>query len=152
MDVGIISQIFAPRHGLGYELRHCSVTPGPVPGRDGLGCTVGHGLAGRPAGCSVRVPVPVGSLVELKALVSREVTVAEINSAFEAAASGPLRGVLVYPADPLVSSDITGDPASSVFDSRLTRMNGRPVTVVAWYDDEWGFANRVVDTSTLLCR
>ncbi|HWS32519.1 MAG TPA: type I glyceraldehyde-3-phosphate dehydrogenase [Actinoplanes sp.] len=109
-------------------------------------------LAGRLAGYSVRVPVPVGSLVELNALVSREVTVAEINSAFEAAASGPLRGVLVYSADPLVSSDITGDPASSVFDSLLTAANGRLVKAVAWYDNEWGFANRVVDTLTVLSR
>ncbi|SDS13416.1 type I glyceraldehyde-3-phosphate dehydrogenase [Actinoplanes derwentensis] len=109
-------------------------------------------LAGRLAGYSVRVPVPVGSLVELNALVSREVTVEQINSAFEAAASGPLRGVLVYSTDPLVSSDITGDPASSVFDSLLTAANGRLVKAVAWYDNEWGFANRVVDTLTLLSR
>lgn len=109
-------------------------------------------LAGKLTGYSVRVPVPVGSLVELNAVVSREVTVEEINSAFEAAASGPLRRVLVYSADPLVSSDITGDPASSVFDSLLTAANGRLVKVVAWYDNEWGFANRVVDTLTLLSR
>ncbi|GAA1634292.1 type I glyceraldehyde-3-phosphate dehydrogenase [Actinoplanes couchii] len=109
-------------------------------------------LAGRLTGYSVRVPVPVGSLVELNALVSREVTVEEINSAFAAAASGPLRGILVHSSDPLVSSDITGDPASSVFDSLLTAANGRLVKAVAWYDNEWGFANRVVDTLTLLSR
>ncbi|WP_430791443.1 type I glyceraldehyde-3-phosphate dehydrogenase [Actinoplanes sp. G11-F43] len=109
-------------------------------------------LAGRLSGYSVRVPVPVGSLVELNALVTRDVTVAEINSAFEAAAAGPLHGVLTYSADPLVSTDITGDPASSVFDSLLTAANGRLVKAVAWYDNEWGFANRVVDTLTLLSR
>ncbi|GAA4966780.1 type I glyceraldehyde-3-phosphate dehydrogenase [Actinoplanes utahensis] len=109
-------------------------------------------LDGRLTGYSVRVPVPVGSLVELNALVSREVTAAEINSAFEAAATGPLRGVLEFATDPLVSSDITGNPASSIFDSLLTAANGRLVKAVAWYDNEWGFANRVVDTLTLLGR
>jgi glyceraldehyde 3-phosphate dehydrogenase len=109
-------------------------------------------LDGRLSGYSVRVPVPVGSLVELNALVNRDVTVAEINAAFEAAASGPLRGILEFSSDPLVSSDITGNPASSIFDSLLTAANGRLVKVVAWYDNEWGFANRVVDTLTLLAR
>ena len=109
-------------------------------------------LNGRLSGYSVRVPVPVGSLVELNALVSRTVTVDEINSAFQEAAAGPLRGILEYSIDPLVSSDITGNPASSIFDSLLTAANGRLVKVVAWYDNEWGFANRVVDTLTLLGR
>ncbi|MEU4165039.1 type I glyceraldehyde-3-phosphate dehydrogenase [Actinoplanes sp. NPDC026670] len=109
-------------------------------------------LNGKLSGYSVRVPVPVGSLVELNALVSRDVTVEEINAAFESAAAGPLRGVLEFSADPLVSSDITGNPASSIFDSLLTAANGRLVKVVAWYDNEWGFANRVVDTLTLLAR
>ncbi|MEU4695363.1 type I glyceraldehyde-3-phosphate dehydrogenase [Actinoplanes sp. NPDC023714] len=109
-------------------------------------------LAGRLTGYSVRVPVPVGSLVELNALVERPVTVEEINSAFEAAAAGPLRGVLEYSSDPLVSADITGNPASSIFDSLLTAAQGRLVKAVAWYDNEWGFANRVVDTLRLLGR
>ncbi|MDI6101104.1 type I glyceraldehyde-3-phosphate dehydrogenase [Actinoplanes sp. NEAU-A12] len=109
-------------------------------------------LNGRLSGYSVRVPVPVGSLVELNALVSHPVTVDEINSAFQVAAAGPLRGILEYSDDPLVSSDITGNPASSVFDSLLTAAHGRLVKVVAWYDNEWGFANRVVDTLTLLGR
>ncbi|WP_328477108.1 type I glyceraldehyde-3-phosphate dehydrogenase [Actinoplanes sp. NBC_00393] len=107
-------------------------------------------LAGKLSGYSVRVPVPVGSLVELNALVSREVTVEEINSAFEAAAAGPLRGILEFATDPLVSTDITGNPASSIFDSLLTAAQGRLVKAVAWYDNEWGFANRVADTLTLL--
>ncbi|SNR83152.1 type I glyceraldehyde-3-phosphate dehydrogenase [Actinoplanes regularis] len=109
-------------------------------------------LVGRLTGYSVRVPVPVGSLVELNAVVERPVTAEEINSAFEAAASGPLRGILEYSTDPLVSSDITGNPASSIFDSQLTAANGRLVKVVAWYDNEWGFANRVIDTLSLLAR
>ncbi|MEU4423519.1 type I glyceraldehyde-3-phosphate dehydrogenase [Actinoplanes sp. NPDC024001] len=107
-------------------------------------------LEGRLRGYSVRVPVPVGSLVELNALVTREVTAEEVNSAFEAAAAGPLRGILEFSTDPLVSTDITGNPASSIFDSLLTTAQGRLVKAVAWYDNEWGFANRVVDTVTLL--
>ncbi|MEV6300279.1 type I glyceraldehyde-3-phosphate dehydrogenase [Actinoplanes sp. NPDC051861] len=109
-------------------------------------------LDGRLRGYSVRVPVPVGSLVELNALVNRDVTVEEVNSAFEAAAAGPLRGILEFSTDPLVSSDITGNPASSIFDSLLTSVQGRLVKVVAWYDNEWGFANRVVDTLALIGR
>ncbi|BBH71354.1 glyceraldehyde-3-phosphate dehydrogenase [Actinoplanes sp. OR16] len=109
-------------------------------------------LNGRLTGYSVRVPVPVGSLVELNALVERPVTVEEINSAFEAAAAGPLRGILEFSSDPLVSTDITGNPASSIFDSLLTSAHGRLVKAVAWYDNEWGFANRVVDTLRLLGR
>ncbi|MFC7530646.1 type I glyceraldehyde-3-phosphate dehydrogenase [Actinoplanes sp. GCM10030250] len=109
-------------------------------------------LNGRLTGYSVRVPVPVGSLVELNALVERPVTAEEVNSAFEAAAAGPLRGILEFSTDPLVSSDITGNPASSIFDSLLTAAQGRLVKVVAWYDNEWGFANRVADTLTLIGR
>jgi glyceraldehyde 3-phosphate dehydrogenase len=109
-------------------------------------------LDGRLTGYSVRVPVPVGSLVELNAVVRRPVTAEEVNSAFEAAAAGPLRGVLEFSADPLVSSDITGNPASSIFDSLLTSAQGSLVKAVAWYDNEWGFANRVVDTLVLIGR
>ncbi|MEU4619777.1 type I glyceraldehyde-3-phosphate dehydrogenase [Actinoplanes sp. NPDC023801] len=109
-------------------------------------------LDGRLSGYSVRVPVPVGSMVELNALVHRPVKIEEINEAYAAAAAGPLRGILEFSADPLVSSDITGNPASSIFDSLLTAANGRLVKVVAWYDNEWGFAGRVVDTLTLLAR
>ncbi|WP_433825444.1 type I glyceraldehyde-3-phosphate dehydrogenase [Actinoplanes sp. CA-015351] len=109
-------------------------------------------LQGRLTGYSVRVPVPVGSLVELNALVERPVTAEEINSAFEAAAAGPLRGVLEFSSDPLVSSDITGNPASAIVDSLLTAAQGRLVKAVAWYDNEWGFANRVADTLRLLGR
>ncbi len=126
-----------------------------APTTTGAATAIGHvlpRLAGKLTGYSVRVPVPVGSLVELNAIVERPVTAEEINSAFEAAAAGPLRGVLEFSADPLVSSDITGNPASSIFDSLLTSANGRLVKVVAWYDNEWGFANRVVDTLSLLGR
>ncbi|MER6217844.1 type I glyceraldehyde-3-phosphate dehydrogenase [Streptomyces sp. NPDC048387] len=107
-------------------------------------------LDGKLSGDSIRVPVPVGSIVELNTTVSREVTRDEVLAAYRAAAEGPLAGVLEYSEDPLVSSDITGNPASSIFDSELTRVDGRHVKVVAWYDNEWGFSNRVIDTLTLL--
>ena len=108
-------------------------------------------LDGRLSGDSIRVPVPVGSIVELNTVVARDVTVDEVNDAYRAAASGPLAGVLAFTADPLVSSDITGRPESSIFDSLLTRVDGgRHVKVVAWYDNEWGFSNRVIDTLTML--
>jgi len=107
-------------------------------------------LDGKLSGDSIRVPVPVGSIVELNTTVSREVTLEQVLQAYRAAASGPLAGILEYSDDPLVSSDITGRPASAIFDSALTRVEGRHVKVVAWYDNEWGFSNRVVDTLTLM--
>ncbi|MBF4607057.1 type I glyceraldehyde-3-phosphate dehydrogenase [Curtobacterium sp. VKM Ac-1393] len=108
-------------------------------------------LEGKLSGDAIRVPVPVGSIVELNTVVSRDVTVDEVNDAYRAAASGPLAGVLAFTADPLVSTDITGRPESSIFDSLLTRVDeGRHVKVVAWYDNEWGFSNRVVDTLGML--
>jgi glyceraldehyde 3-phosphate dehydrogenase len=103
-------------------------------------------LQGKLSGDSIRVPVPVGSLVELNTTVARPVTRDEVLAAYRAAAGGALHGILEYADDPLVSSDITGNPASAVFDSLLTRVDGRHVKVVAWYDNEWGFANRVIDT------
>ena len=110
------------------------------------------GLDGKLSGDSIRVPVPVGSIVELNTTVSREVTVEQVLEAYRAAAEGPLAGVLEYSEDPLVSSDITGNPASSIFDAALTRVDGKHVKVVAWYDNEWGFSNRVIDTLELLAQ
>ncbi|MCU1477849.1 MAG: glyceraldehyde-3-phosphate dehydrogenase [Subtercola sp.] len=107
-------------------------------------------LDGRLSGDSIRVPVPVGSIVELNATVSQEVSRDEVLAAYRTAAEGALSGILEYSDDPLVSSDITGRPASAIFDSALTRVDGKHVKVVAWYDNEWGFSNRVVDTLTLL--
>ncbi|GAA4605092.1 type I glyceraldehyde-3-phosphate dehydrogenase [Actinoallomurus liliacearum] len=109
-------------------------------------------LDGKLSGDSIRVPVPVGSIVELNTTVSREVTRDEVLAAYHAAASGTLKGILEYADEPLVSSDIAGQPASSIFDAALTRVDGRHVKVVAWYDNEWGFSNRVVDTLELLAR
>jgi glyceraldehyde 3-phosphate dehydrogenase len=110
------------------------------------------GLDGKLSGDSIRVPVPVGSIVELNSSVAREVTRDEVLAAYQAAAAGPLAGVLEYSEDPLVSSDITGNPASSIFDAALTRVDGKHVKVVAWYDNEWGFSNRVLDTLELLAQ
>ncbi|MGH1550627.1 type I glyceraldehyde-3-phosphate dehydrogenase [Leifsonia poae] len=107
-------------------------------------------LDGKLSGDSIRVPVPVGSIVELNTTVSRDVTRDEVLAAYREAADGALRGILEYADAPLVSSDITGQPASSIFDAALTRVDGRHIKVVAWYDNEWGFSNRVVDTLELL--
>ncbi|MFG1926967.1 type I glyceraldehyde-3-phosphate dehydrogenase [Cryptosporangium sp. NPDC048952] len=107
-------------------------------------------LDGKLSGDSIRVPVPVGSIVELNTVVSRDVSRDDVLAAYRAAADGPLAGVLEYSEDALVSSDITGNPASSIFDSALTRVDGRHIKVVAWYDNEWGFSNRVIDTLELL--
>ena len=109
-------------------------------------------LDGKLSGDSIRVPVPVGSIVELNTTVARDVTRDEVLAAYRAAADGRLRGILDYADEPLVSSDITGQPASSIFDAALTRVDGRHIKVVAWYDNEWGFSNRVVDTLELLAR
>ncbi|GAA1857375.1 type I glyceraldehyde-3-phosphate dehydrogenase [Myceligenerans crystallogenes] len=110
------------------------------------------GLDGRLSGDSIRVPVPVGSLVELNTTVSREVTRDEVLAAYREAAGGRLAGILDYTDEPLVSSDITGRAASAILDSALVRVEGRHVKVVAWYDNEWGFSNRVIDTLELLAR
>jgi glyceraldehyde 3-phosphate dehydrogenase len=107
-------------------------------------------LDGKLSGDSIRVPVPVGSIVELNTTVARDVTRDEVLAAYRTAADGRLAGILEYSEDALVSSDITGNPASAIFDSALTRVDGRHIKVVAWYDNEWGFSNRVIDTLQLL--
>ncbi len=101
-------------------------------------------------GYALRVPVPDGSVVDLTVTLGKEATAEEINEAIRAAAEGPMKGVLRYTDEPIVSSDIIGDPHSSVFDSALTMVLGRQAKVVAWYDNEWGFANRMVDLCTRL--
>jgi glyceraldehyde 3-phosphate dehydrogenase len=106
-------------------------------------------LAGRLDGVAVRVPVEDGSLTDLAAVLSREVTVAEVNDSFQRAAGG-LGGVLRYSSDPIVSRDIIGDPASCVFDSELTQASGSLVKVFGWYDNEWGYACRLVDLAGLV--
>ena len=107
-------------------------------------------LDGKLSGDSLRVPVPVGSIVELNATVSREVTRDEVLAAYREAAAGRLAGVLEYSEEPLVSTDIVGNPHSSIFDSELTRAEGKHVKVVAWYDNEWGFSNRAAQALEML--
>ncbi|MFV0434942.1 MAG: type I glyceraldehyde-3-phosphate dehydrogenase [Leucobacter sp.] len=102
-------------------------------------------LDGKLSGTSMRVPVPVGSIVELNAAVSREVTREEILEAYKEAANGRLQGVLEYSDEPLVSSDIVGNKHSSIFDSELTEVLGKHVKVTTWYDNEWGFSNRAAE-------
>jgi glyceraldehyde 3-phosphate dehydrogenase len=107
-------------------------------------------LKGKLDGYSLRVPVPTGSITDLTATLSRETTVEEVNAAMRAAADGPLRGVLTYTEDPIVSSDIVTDPASCVFDAPLTKVIGDQVKVFGWYDNEWGYSNRLVDLVKLV--
>jgi glyceraldehyde 3-phosphate dehydrogenase len=103
-------------------------------------------LNGRLHGFAVRAPVPTGSLVDLTFVASRETTIDEVNAAFAAAAEGPLQGILQYTEDPIVSSDIVGNPNSSIVDGQLTAvMQDTMVKVVSWYDNEWGYSNRCVD-------
>jgi glyceraldehyde 3-phosphate dehydrogenase len=103
-------------------------------------------MKGKLDGTSLRVPVPTGSITDFNAILSREASVAEINAAFaKAARTGPLKGILRYTEDPIVSSDIQGDPHSCVFDSDLTMSMGTLVKVLGWYDNEWGYSNRMVD-------
>ena len=105
-------------------------------------------MKGRLDGTSLRVPVPTGSIVDFTANLKTEASVAEINAAFKkAASSGPLKGILRYTEDPIVSSDIQGDPHSSIFDAGLTATIGKLVKVLSWYDNEWGYSNRLVDTT-----
>ena len=109
-------------------------------------------LDGRLTGYSLRVPVPVVSVVDLTVTLGRDVTVEEVNDAFrQAAAGGPLKGILGYSDEPLVSSDYRGDPRSSIIDGLSTLViGGRMVKILAWYDNEWGFSNRLVDLAVLM--
>jgi len=103
-------------------------------------------LNGRLHGFAVRAPVPTGSLVDLTFIASKDTSVEEVNAAFAEAAAGPLKGILQYTTDPIVSSDIVGNPHSSIVDGLLTAvMQGNLVKVVSWYDNEWGYSNRCVD-------
>jgi glyceraldehyde 3-phosphate dehydrogenase len=107
-------------------------------------------LKGKLDGYALRVPVPTGSATDLTATLSRETSVEEVNAAMRAAAEGPLRGILSYTEDPIVSSDIVTDPASCIFDSGLTKVIGDQIKVVGWYDNEWGYSNRLVDLVKLV--
>ena len=108
-------------------------------------------MKGRLDGTALRVPVQDGSITDFTGILSREVTVEEINEAFKAASeSGPLAGRLVYTEDPIVSSDIIGSPASCTFDSLMTMVLGSMVKVFGWYDNEWGYSNRLVELAAIV--
>lgn len=107
-------------------------------------------LKGKLNGYSVRVPVPDGSLTDFTAILNKEVTKEEINTAMKAAADTYLKGIMEYSDEPLVSSDIIGNPHSCVFDSKLTQVTGNLVRVVGWYDNEFGYSNRIVDLTLKL--
>ncbi|GAB3221384.1 type I glyceraldehyde-3-phosphate dehydrogenase [Kineococcus gypseus] len=107
-------------------------------------------LKGKLDGYALRVPVPTGSATDLTVTLSREVSAEEVHAAYRAAADGPLKGYLVYSDEELVSSDIVTDPASCIYDSGLTKVNGDQVKVVGWYDNEWGYSNRLVDLTALV--
>ena len=102
-------------------------------------------LDGKLDGFAIRVPVPVGSVVDLVVNIKKTVTVEQVNAAMKAAAEGPMKGILVYCDEPIVSSDIINHPASSIFDSLCTMVKDKMVKVVSWYDNEWGYSNRTVD-------
>jgi glyceraldehyde 3-phosphate dehydrogenase len=102
-------------------------------------------LKGKLDGYAMRVPVPTGSATDLTVELAKEATAAEINAAMKAAANGPLKGFLSYTEDPIVSSDIVTDPSSCIFDAGLTKVIGNQVKIVGWYDNEWGYSNRLVD-------
>ncbi|NND75613.1 MAG: type I glyceraldehyde-3-phosphate dehydrogenase [Ilumatobacter sp.] len=102
-------------------------------------------MKGKLDGTALRVPVPTGSLTDFTANLKKSVSVEEINAAFQKAAEGKLAGILKYTEDPIVSSDIVGDPHSSIFDAGLTMSMGKMAKVNGWYDNEWGYSNRLVD-------
>ncbi len=107
-------------------------------------------LNGKLDGYALRVPIATGSATDLTVTVSRETTVEEVKAAYQAAADGPFKGIVSYTEDPIVSSDIVTDPASCIFDAGLTKVIGDQVKVVGWYDNEWGFSNRLVDLAVLV--
>lgn len=107
-------------------------------------------LQGKLDGYALRVPIPTGSATDLTVTVGRATSVEEVNAAYQSAADGPLKGFLQYTEDPIVSTDIVTDPASCTYDSGLTKVIGDQVKVVGWYDNEWGYSNRLVDLVQLV--
>ncbi|MDT7617786.1 MAG: hypothetical protein QOF00_5233 [Pseudonocardiales bacterium] len=107
-------------------------------------------LKGKLDGYALRVPIPTGSATDLTVTAGRETTAEEVNAAMKAAAEGPMKGILSYTEDPIVSSDIVTDPHSCIFDAGLTKVIGNQVKIVGWYDNEWGYSNRLVDITGLV--
>jgi glyceraldehyde 3-phosphate dehydrogenase len=107
-------------------------------------------MKGKLDGTSLRVPIPTGSITDFTGIVSREVSVDEVNAAMKAAAEGPLKGILQYTEEPIVSSDIVGSTYSSIFDAEMTMTMGDMVKVFSWYDNEAGYSNRLVDLALIV--
>jgi glyceraldehyde 3-phosphate dehydrogenase len=131
--------------------RSCALSQ--IPTTTGAAKAVGKVLPelnGKLDGCAVRVPTPTGSLVDLVATVSKETTAEEVNAAMKEAASGTMKGILEYVEDPIVSVDVIHNTNSSIFDSLSTMVIGKMVKVFSWYDNEWGYSNRVVDLAKKL--
>ena len=126
-----------------------SIIPTTTGAAKAVGLVLPH-LKGRLDGFSLRVPVPDGSVTDFTAIVRRETTVEEINAAYRAAAEGPMKGILEYTEDEIVSADIVHNPHSCIFDAQSTAVMGNLVKVVGWYDNEWGYSNRTVDLAARL--
>ena len=145
----LLDQIALTRKGT-IDLRRARSAPQSIiPTSTGAAKAIGlviPEVKGKLDGFAMRVPVPTGSVTDLTVDLGRETTKEEINAAFKAAAeNGPLKGFLKYTEDEIVSRDIVTDPSSCIFDSKLTMANGNQVKVVGWYDNEWGYSNRLVD-------
>ena len=108
------------------------------------------GLKGKFDGTSLRVPTPTGSISDVTAVLSKEVTKEEINKVFKEAAEGKYKGILAYTEDPIVLTDIQGDPHSAIIDGGLTMAMGNLVKFFSWYDNEWGYSNRIADLVQLV--
>jgi glyceraldehyde 3-phosphate dehydrogenase len=134
--------------------RSRAATENIIPTTTGAAAAIGEvvpNLAGKLDGMAMRVPVPDGSTVDLVVELDRDVTVEEVNAAVKAAAEGPMAGIMEYVEDPIVSTDIIGNPHSSIFDAGGTQvLGGNLVKVMSWYDNEWGYSNRVVDLAQRL--
>ncbi|OGI10916.1 MAG: type I glyceraldehyde-3-phosphate dehydrogenase [Candidatus Margulisbacteria bacterium GWF2_35_9] len=133
--------------------RSCAVSM--IPTTTGAARAVGKvlpDLKGKLDGCAVRVPTPTGSLVDLVVILKKEATKEQINAAMKKAADGPMKGILEYTEDPIVSVDIIHNPASSIFDAQSTMVMGKTVKVFSWYDNEWGYSNRVVELALLAAK
>ena len=126
-----------------------SIVPTTTGAAKAVGLVLPH-LQGKLDGMSLRVPIPDGSLTDLTAELGRQTTVEEVNALFREAAGGPLKGIVQYSDDPIVSSDIIHNPHSSIFDAPSTMVMGNLVKVIGWYDNEWGYANRTVEVAAKL--
>ena len=126
-----------------------SIIPTSTGAAKAVGLVLPH-LKGKLDGIAMRVPTPTGSVTDLTCIVKKEVTAEEVNAAVKAAADGPLKGILQYTEDPIVSVDIVGNPHSCIFDAQLTSCSGTLVKVIGWYDNEAGYSNRTADLITRL--